>query len=122
MMSINEMQSISQKDVSDSNRGHESVMTAVPVTKKDQFNNELDDLFNKMAIEHAVVETDFQHVFSEQKVERTLENSPYQMMYNEQDTLGVGNEAYTFLNGSTQGEYDILCLKTMELPGINKRF
>jgi hypothetical protein len=43
-------------------------------------------------------------------------------MFNEQDTLGIGNDAFTFLNGKSQGEYDMSCLKTMELPGINNRF
>ena len=43
-------------------------------------------------------------------------------MFNEQDTLGIGNDAFTFLNGNSQGEYEMSCLKTMELPGINHRF
>ena len=84
--------------------------------------NDLDDLLNKMAVEHAVVETDFQHVFAEQLVNRNLHNSPYQIMFNEQDTLGIGNDAFTFLNGNSQGEYEMSCIKTMELPGINNRF
>ena len=58
-------------------RERESQMKNIPVTNKDKFINELDDLFNKMAVEHAVNETDFHHTFSKIKYDKLLTNSPY---------------------------------------------
>lgn len=91
---------------------HESVLSH-QLTKKDQFNFELDNLFKKLAVEHATVETDFQHVFSDNKVNPALKDSPYQVMYNEQDSIGKIAGSYTFLNGKTPGEYEVNCLKTI---------
>jgi hypothetical protein len=72
--------------------------------------HELDSLFQKLSVEHAVEENDFQHVFAEQKVHNSLKESPYQIMYNEQDTIGLTAKAYTFLNGKNQGEFEGSCL------------
>lgn len=38
---------------------------------------DLDDMLKKLAIEYGTTENDFQHVFADSKVNKTLKDSPY---------------------------------------------
>ena len=67
---------------------------------------ELDDIYNKLSVEHAVVQTDYSHVFAEKKVDPEMESSPYQALFNQNDKVGIRDGSYTFMNGSTMGSYE----------------
>ena len=83
---------------------------------------ELDDIYNKLSVEHAVVQTDYSHVFAEKKVDPDMKDSPYQALFNQNDRVGIRDSSYKFMNGSTMGSYETMTLRRMDLPGINDRF
>ena len=83
---------------------------------------ELNDLYNKISVEHAVVQTDYSHVFAEKKIDDDMKSSPYQNLFNVQDKIGIKDNAFTFMNGNTMGNYEHVTLRKMDLPGINNRF
>lgn len=60
-----------------------------------------DSLMEKLQIEHAVQETDFRHVFSDDCVLRDPEqkSSPYMEVKNENDRIDVGAGAFRFPDG-----------------------
>ena len=83
---------------------------------------ELNDLYNKISVEHAVVKTDYSHVFAEKKVDMDMKSSPYQALFNQNDKIGIKDNSYTFMNGCSMGSYETTTLRKMDLPGINDRF
>ena len=83
--------------------------------------NELDDLYNKVSVEHAVIQTDYSHVFAEKKIDGEMKGSPYQALNNVQDQVGQKGDSYTFMNGNSMGSYEVATLKRMNLPGVNDR-
>lgn len=62
----------------------------------------MENIFNKLSMEHAVVETAFKHHFSEDAI--YSKESPYQILYNEIDRIGLINESFTYLNGDKQSK------------------
>ena len=82
----------------------------------------LDDMYNELTIEHAVEHTDFSHQFADNKVMKDTDASPYQSLFNQNDSIGHKDGAYTFMNGFSLGTYEHRTLKKMDLPGINERF
>ena len=82
---------------------------------------DLDDMYNKISVEQAVVQTDYSHVFAEKKVDSAMEQSPYQALSRVQDKIGQTDTAYTFMNGQSQGKYENTTLQRMNLPGVNSR-
>ena len=83
---------------------------------------ELDDMFGKLTVEHAVVQTDYSHVFAEKKVDPDMHSSPYQALHNQNDKIGIRDSSFTFMNGSSLCSYETMTLRRMDLPGINDRF
>ena len=83
-------------------------------------------MFNKLAIENAVVETDFKHDFGGTHLDdqglKNVYSSPYQVLLKADNIISQNDDKYLFLNGKTQGEYEIDQLKQIKLPGINSRF
>ena len=61
-------------------------------------------MFNSLVIEHGVVTTDYSHQFKQDKVAENMDSSPYQALYNESDTIGINDNKFTFMDGSTPGE------------------
>ena len=51
-----------------------------------------------------------------------MKGSPYQALFNESDSIGQNDSAFTFMDGSTAGTYEHRTLGKMDLPGINDRF
>ena len=86
--------------------------------------NSLDDMFNKLMIENAVVETDFKHQFDRTSVSRSKNesSSPYQTLRDQQDRIAQISDGYKFLNGKLQGEYENEQLQKIQIPGITDRF
>lgn len=71
-----------------------------------QLNNlgtELDDMFIKLAMEQAVIETDFRHKFEVEKVNTkgaiNEQSSPYQVLINADNGIQIRRGQYTFMNG-----------------------
>ena len=58
-----------------------------------------DDLMQNMAIEHAIKETDFQHIFSYDKVMKGLKSSPYMNVKDENDQIQRDADAFNFPDG-----------------------
>ena len=79
-------------------------------------------MYNALVIEHGVVTTDYSHQFNQQKVAETMKGSPYQGLYNESDKIGINDNKFTFMDGTTTGECEHRTLNKMDLPGINDRF
>ena len=50
---------------------------------KDDLVNELEDMYNKLTMEHSVVETSFRHMFNANIVQTNLKQSPYQTLIND---------------------------------------
>lgn len=75
-----------------------------------------------MTVEHSVVESSYRHMFSSNVVHDNLKQSPYQLLLNTNDDIGIRSDSYTFLNGKKQGAYEGSTLKKLEIPGINDRF
>ena len=89
---------------------------------KNELVRALDDIYNELAIEHAVKQTDFSHQFADKKVMDDTTTSPYQSLFNQNDKIGINDGAFTFMNGFSLGTYEHRTLKKMDLPGINERF
>ena len=51
-----------------------------------------------------------------------MKGSPYQGLFNEADSIGIHDAAFTFMDGSTTGNCEHRTLQRMDLPGINQRF
>jgi hypothetical protein len=79
-----------------------------------------------LAIENAVVETDFKHDFggthSDDQGLKNAYSSPYQVLLKADNIISQNDDKYLFLNGKSQGEYESEQLKQIKLPGINNRF
>jgi len=62
-------------------------------------------LFNKLAIENAVVETDFKHSFGVTHAnDQSLKNeysSPYQVLLKADDIISQNDDKFLFLNGKS---------------------
>ena len=78
-------------------------------------------MFNKLAMEQAIVESNFKKTFepSKQGVEAV---SAYQSLLNADDDIALRGSQYTFMNGKSQAHYETSALESLELPGINRRF
>ncbi len=88
--------------------------------------SEMDQIVQKIAVESAVVETDFKHVFEGKKVGSkhafNENSSPYQQLLTEADSVHIRSDKYKFLNGKSQAHYEDALLSNLQLPGINRRF
>ena len=91
-------------------------------SNREKLVNELEDVFNKLTVEQAVVQTDYSHQFAEKKVNPEMKSSPYQSLHNENDGIGIKDSNFTFMNGNSIGSYETTTLMKMDLPGINDRF
>ena len=90
--------------------------------QKTKLANQLDDMFNALAVEHCVVTTDYSHQFDENKVKSGMQGSPYQGLFNESDGIGINDGKFTFMDGQSTAATEQKTLRKMDLPGINERF
>lgn len=81
----------------------------------------LDDMYAKISVESALVETDFKQKFDTGSTDKPKATA-YQTLKSINDSVSVLGEKFTFLNGKLQSSYEKALLEKLELPGINNRF